>query len=96
MTGLSSVAGTPLQAKVQSDVDSAARGSGRSHTLGMVTPGQAVVTLLRSAVQSSEFCRAEADRQRAETQSRFQAETEETQRHEDSRRTLGHNLDVTA
>ena len=94
MTGLSSVAGTPLQAKVQTELDSAQRGTSRGVSTHMVTSGEAVVTLLRSAVKSVELVRAEADRQRAESQVQSEAESQTRSARKDPTDPLGQSLDM--
>ncbi len=96
MTGLSSVAGTPLQAQVQTaSSDTTARNSQRGLSAGMFSTGQAVVTLLQSAVESIEFARAEADRQRTEAQVREDTKEAASPQPTDSTQTLGQSLDVT-
>jgi hypothetical protein len=94
MTGLSSVAGTPLQATVQTFYDNVARGTSTSSYGPMVTPGQAVITLLRSAVQSAEFCRTEVDRRRTESDFGSEATAGPTTEQNPTTQNLGQNLDV--
>ncbi len=96
MTGLVSVAGTPLQAKVQSWFDPAARGAFTGASGAMLNSGQAVVTLLRSAVQSMQSTLTEADRRRTETQGRSEPNSQTPEAPREPANPVGQNLDVTA
>jgi hypothetical protein len=92
MTGLSSVAGVPLQAQVRAVFDAA--GSLGSLDPSVVNAARMAAKMLRSAIERTEM--QEANKQRAMPDPEVRSETGPEPRAGDGTQATGRNLDVTA
>ena len=95
MTGLSSVAGAPLQAQVRDAFDAAQRGSYSTLDPELVNAARLAGRMLKSAVQKVEMERVVAERRTVDPEF-ADAEANQPQTRGDPTGSAGHSLDVVA
>ncbi len=96
MTGLSSVAGAPLQAQLRAIFDAAQSGTLSGLDPKVINAARMAAGMLRSAVQRVENEGASRESQTAEASASSKTAAEETRMARDSSETKGRSLDVVA